>query len=116
VTNCYLCESCEQEVFRKRLRNNPQRNVLRRRSCALVWLDLKPAYLLVYYREQYRHQHSPAMGREICPGEAFRMHESFMAERIERVKPHVDREYRTLLGGHGKGESMALAHGNASPE
>ena len=107
MTTCYLCGAAEQELIREKLRHDVRRNVLRCPSCGLVWLEPKQADLKEFYRAEYRRQYSPAVDKEMSPEETFRMYEPFMAERIERVRSHLDGSMRVLEIGCATGYFLA---------
>jgi 2-polyprenyl-3-methyl-5-hydroxy-6-metoxy-1,4-benzoquinol methylase len=108
--NCYLCQSTQIRVIRNTLRHNVKRDVLECTECGLVYLAAKAeksGSLQDYYATEYRKQFSPAVTSAFDSKQIFDMYIPYQAQRIERIKNHLNASTRLLDIGCSAGHFLS---------
>ncbi|MBL7074374.1 class I SAM-dependent methyltransferase [candidate division KSB1 bacterium] len=83
---CYLCGNRGMELIRERLRHNIKRDVLRCKSCGIVYLEPKDDDLEDYYRKDYTKTYTGVIGGRLSSKEHFDMSLPFQQARVNEIK------------------------------
>lgn len=107
---CHLCGRNEFDVLRRKLRFEIARNVLKCRSCALVFLEPKSVDLPNYYAGDYRNRYTAVPGKAMSSKEIFDMYLPFQKDRIKEIESILRADAKVLDVGSSTGHFLnALA-------
>ena len=106
---CYLCGSTYLHVVRGTVRGDVKRNQYQCDACGLVQLAPTKRNLDLHYKNEYRKEYSPVLGKEKSSKEVFSFYLPYQKERIELFKPYLKKQYSILDIGASSGHFLAAA-------
>ena len=105
---CKNCQQKEHEVIRDTLRYDVKRNVLRCKSCDLVFLDAPDTTKNDYYESaEYRKKYGPDLTKEVTPQEVFDTYYPAQAEIIKEIEPVLRKGMSVMDVGCSTGHFLA---------
>ncbi len=103
--SCRLCGGIQLETVRNKLRHGVRRKVLKCRNCGLVFLEPKNNFS-VFYKKDYRRQHSPIIGRAMSSHELFDFSLPLQKERVATLKHILKPNFKVLDIGSSAGHFL----------
>ncbi len=104
---CYLCGSAQLHVVRNTVRGDVKRNQYQCDACGLVQLARAERNLDLHYKNEYRKEYSPVLGKKKSSKEVFDLYLPYQKERIELFKPYLKKKYSILDIGASSGHFLA---------
>ncbi len=103
---CYLCGSQKLQKIRSKVRFDIPRNVLKCRSCGLVFLEPQSKDLKDYYRKAYRQMYTPVLGKALTSRQVFDIYLPFQEQRIREIRHVLKPNMRALEIGCSSGHFL----------
>lgn len=75
-------------------------------NCGLVFLEPNQEDLKEFYEKEYRKLYSPTLGRPLAAKELFDVYLPFQEERVDKIRPFLNKESRVLDIGSSTGHFL----------
>lgn len=112
--NCPLCKESDLKVVRKGVRGDAEKEVYGCTECDIHFLEPPNCDLRDYYRDEYRKNHSSAIGEDLGPKERFDLMRPLMQMRESVFRENIPPGSKVLEVGCSSGFFLDTIRGDYS--